>query len=236
MNGYAVSSSERHSGPVELRVELALDSDPPAMELVAARVRAFVQGLAVGFFFPGTIAGSAPEPSRRGTLALEVRLQVVDLPMTALDVLGGVLTDCHHHGVAFRSATAVVGHDVRNLLQETGTRPAAADQPPFIVELPEDLGGNDALLVEIEFARDVPADVGAQLLEEVAPWEVLALAYPSDPDEGTKVGGAQRHWNDPRTIHHHEWVCDADPAAWNLLVNLCCAWTRRERVVRLHIE
>ena len=115
-------------------------------------------------------------------------------------------------------------------------RPAAADNPPFTVELPDDLGGNDALLVEIEFARDVPAEVGAPLLEELGLWETLALAYPSDPEEEMEVGGAQRHFNDPRTIHHYEWICEAQPEAWNLLVNLCCTWTRRERVVRLHIE
>lgn len=92
------------------------------------------------------------------------------------------------------------------------------------------------MLVEIEFARDVPAEVGAPLLEELGLWETLALAYPSDPEEEMEVGGAQRHFNDPRTIHHYEWICEAQPEAWNLLVNLCCTWTRRERVVRLHIE
>lgn len=236
MSGYVVSSSERHSGQVEVRVDLAPDAHPGALELVEARVRAFAKGLEAGFFFPGTLIGPAPEPSRCGALSLGLRLQVVDFPRTALAVLGGALTNCHHHDVSFRAATAVAGHDVRNLLVETGARPAAAAEPPFVVELPDDLGGNDALLVEVEFARDVPADIGAQLLVELGLWEVLALAYPIDPDEGTKVGGAQRHFNDPRTIHHHEWICDADPAAWNLLVNLCCAWTQRERVVRLHIE
>ncbi len=236
MSGYAVSSIECHSGPIEVRVELAPGSELAAIELVEARVRSFVKGLAAGYFFPGTLFGSVPQSQRRAALFIELKLQVVSLPLVALDVLGGMLMDCHHHDVSFRAATAVVGHKERNLLVETGARPAAADRTPFVVEFPDDLGGNDALLVEIEFARDVQSDIGSQLLEELGLWEILALAYPIDPDEGTEVGGAQSHFNDSRTIHHQEWICDAAPAAWNLLINLCCAWTQRERVVRLHIE
>lgn len=175
-------------------------------------------------------------PERTDPSVFLVDFEVVELPVTALDVLGGVLADCQHHDVAFRSAIATLGTRVRSLITDSSERPAAADNPPFRVEFPDDLGGNDALLVEIEFARDVPPELRPQLLEELELWETFALAYPPDPEEEMEVGGAQRHFNDPRTIHHHEWICEAEPEAWNLLVNLCCAWTRKERVVRLHTE
>ena len=236
MTGSAASSGERYSGPVQLLVELAPELDAEAMRLVEQRLAAFVQGIAAGYFFPGALVGSAPAPERSDASLLLADFEVVDRPVTAFGVLGGVLADCQHHDVAFQSAVATLGTRMRSLLTESTERPAAADNPPFKVEFPDDLAGNDALLVEIEFARDVPAEVGAQLLEELALWEVLALAYPPDPEEEMEVGGAQRHFNDPRTIHHHEWICEAEPEAWNLLVNLCCAWSRRERVVRLHIE
>jgi hypothetical protein len=36
----------------------------------------------------------------------------------------------------------------------------------------------------------------------------LTLAYPSDPDEQVEVSGEQAMFNDPRTIHYHEWIWD----------------------------
>jgi hypothetical protein len=236
MNGFAASSSERYSGLVELRVNLEDGTDSTGVALVESRVQAFLKALVAGFFFPGILRDPKTDMVRVSATSLHCQLEVVDLATTAFAVLGGILADCRHHEISFQSAHAILRSDMRDLLVETGLRPAAADRPPFKVEFPTDLGGNYALLVEIEFAAPVRSEIGPRLLDELALWEVLSLAYPNDPDEPAEVGGAQRTFNDPRTIHHHEWAWDADPIAWNLLVNLCCAWNRIVPVIRLHVE
>jgi hypothetical protein len=237
MTGFAASSSERYSGPVDLQIMLSDDPDATAVALVESRVLAFSKAIKAGFFFPGTLRGSPMGLVQVDIASLRCQLEVVDLAVTAFAVLGGVLADCRHHEVSFQSVHAILGSDVRDLQVETGLRPTAASRPPFKVEFPTDLGGNYALLVEIEFANPVEHAVGQKLLDELALWEVLSLAYPIDPDEAAEVGRAQRLFNDPRTIHHHEWVWDnADFTAWNLLVNLCCEWSRTLSIVRLHVE
>ena len=243
MTGFVASSTERYSGPAELQI-LVDAAAAPAIALVESRVQTFLKALDAGFFFPGARRGAdanvaSPEP---GVIA--ARIEVDDLPRTAFDVLSGLLLDCVYNGVfSIRSARALLRNEARDLLVETSRRPAAVSRPPFTVELPTDADlGNNTLLVEIEFVDVVSPDIGEQLLDELALLEDLWLAYPiqdEDDEEGVEPVeslGAQRHFNDPRTIHHHEWAWDADPASWNLIVNLCCAWHRTIPVARLHIE
>lgn len=237
MNGYYVSSTERYSGTVEIQIELKDGLDPGAIKLVESRIQDFLKAIAVGFFFPGTLRSIVKDAARIGDTSLYCQIEVVDLVTPVFAVLGGLLADSRHHGVSFRSGHAILGSSRMDLLVETGLRPAAAQCPPFTIEFPLDMSGNYALLVEIEFANSVESGIAQSLLDELALWEVLSLAYPLDPDEPVEAGGAQIHFNDPRTIHHHEWVWDnADFSAWNLLVNLCCAWNRTQPVVRLHVE
>lgn len=237
MTGFDASSSERYSGPVEIEVDLGEGLDSAAVALVESRILVFLKAIKAGFFFPGVFNGPATDTVSVSGTSLYCRLEVVDLAMTAFAVIGGVLTDCRHHEVSLRSAYAILRNDRKDLLVETGLRPDAAHRPPFMVEFPTDLGGNYSLLVEIKFANPVEHDIKQGLLDELALWSVLSFAYPEDPDEQAQVSGAQIHFNDPRTIHHHEWIWDnADPTAWNLLVNLCCAWNRKWPIVRLHVE
>lgn len=237
MSGFDASSSERYSGPVELHVRLIDGTGVAAVALVESRIDVFFKAIKAGFFFPGTVCGPASGVVSVSTASVRAHVEVVDLATTAFGVLGGMLGDCRHQGISFQSAHAMFGSEVRDLLADTGLRPPAGDYPPFSVEFPEDLGGNYALLVEIEFGSPVAPEIGQILLDELALWDVLTLAYPVDPDEPVAVSGAQQHFNDPSTIHHHEWVWDnADPIAWNLLVNLCCSWSRILPIVRLHVE
>ncbi|WP_345540848.1 hypothetical protein [Variovorax defluvii] len=205
------------------------------VELVERRIRVFLEAFDAGFFFPGRLRDRAE--IRCEAASVHARLQVEDLAVAALGVLGGVLTDCRHHDVSFRSAHALLGRREHDLSVDSGARPAAVAVPPFKVELPPDLGGNSALLIEIEFAQPVEPRAGQRLLDTLALWDTLTLAYPDDPDEAVEVSGAQAMFNDPRTIHYHEWIWDnADADAWNLIVNLCCAWHVVLPVVRLHFE
>ena len=236
MTGFDVSSSELYSGPVGIQVDLANGADSDAIEFVENRIVTFLKSLKAGFFFPGAFRGPATEMVRVSGMSFYCQLEVVDLATTAFDVLGGVLADCRHHEISFRFAHAVFGNDRKDLLVETGQRPDAVHSPPFTVEFPTDLDGNYSLLVEIEFANPVASDLKQRLLDELALWDDLSFAYSEDSDEQAPVSGAQGHFNDPRTIHHYEWVWEAEPAAWNLLVNLCCAWNRTLPIVRLHVE
>jgi len=241
MPGFVASSTERYSGDAEFQFQVDA-SDAAAVALIENRVQTFLKALDAGFFFPGVRRGSSVAWADHGPGLIAARLAVDDLPRTAVDVLSGLLLDCVYNEVfSIRTARAILRNETRDLLLETGRRPAAVARPPFAVELPQDVDlGNNTLLVEIEFADVVPPDVGERLLEELALIEGLWLAYPvvaDDEDiEPVESLGAQRHFNDPRTIHHHEWAWDADRTAWNLLVNLCCAWHRTVPVARLHIE
>jgi hypothetical protein len=236
MTGFDVSSSERYSGRVLLQA--ALEHGPEgSIGLLERRIRVFLDAVDAGFFFPGRRLSSAPVELRAVGMSVQAQLQVEDLPVTALDVLGGMLADCRQHEVLFHAARAVLGQRELDLLRETGVRPAAPEEPPFEVEFPEDMGGNEALLVEIEFAQPVPPELQQGLLETLALWDALTLAYPNGPDEAVEVSGAQAMFNDPRTIHYHEWIWDkADADAWDLIVNLCCAWHEKLPIVRLHFE
>lgn len=236
MTGFDVSSSERYSGRVLLQA--ALEHGPEgSIGLLERRIRVFLDAVDAGFFFPGRRLSSAPVELRAVGMSVQAQLQVEDLPVTALDVLGGMLADCRQHEVLFHAARAVLGQRELDLLRETGVRPAAPEEPPFEVEFPQDMGGNYALLVEIEFAQPVPPEARQGLLETLALWDALTLAYPNGPDEAVEVSGAQAMFNDPRTIHYHEWVWDkADADAWDLIVNLCCAWHEKLPIVRLHFE
>ncbi|WP_426391311.1 hypothetical protein [Variovorax sp. R-27] len=236
MTGFDVSSSERYSGPVLLRATLERGPEG-SVELVERRIRVFLDAVDAGFFFPGRRLPSAPVELRAAGASVQAWLQVEELPVTALDVLGGMLADCRQHEVHFHAARAVLGQRELDLLSERGVRPAAPEEPPFEVEFPDDMGGNYALLVEIEFAQPVQPEVGQGLLETLALWDALTLAYPNDPDEAVEVSGAQAMFNDPRTIHYHEWIWDnADAEAWDLIINLCCAWHETLPIVRLHFE
>jgi len=237
MDGFVASSSERYTGPVELSVSVAA-ADSEAAELVQSRTRAFLKALNAGFFFPGVQRNSDVNVAIGEAGVIAVRLDVADVPKTAFDVLGGLLLDCVYRDVfSFRSARAFLGDEVRDLLRETHRRPAAVARPPFALELPTDADlGNNTLLVEIEFSDVVPPEIGDKLLEQLELLEVLWLAYPIEEGEPVESLGAQRHFNDPRTIHHHEWAWEADPVSWNLIVNLCCAWSRMMPVARLHVE
>jgi hypothetical protein len=236
MTGFDASSSERYSGPVLLQA--TLEHGPEGVvALVERRIRVFLDAVDAGFFFPGNRLPSAPVELRAAGTSVQARLQVEDLPVAALDVLGGMLADCRQHDVLFHAARAVLGQREFDLLSERGVRPAAPKEPPFEVEFPEDMGGNDALLVEIEFAQPVQSELQQGLLETLALWDALTLAYPNDPDEAVEVSGAQAMFNDPRMIHYHEWIWDnADAEAWDLIVNLCCAWHEKLPIVRLHFE
>jgi len=235
MSGFDVSSSERFSGPI--RIEAALAEGPEgAIDRVRGRIRAFADAIDAGYFFPARMRSAAPQFGGAGD-AVHVSLQVDELPLTALDVLGGMLRDCRHDEVHLRSAHAELDRRQRDLLRDTGWRPEAPDDTPFEVEFPEDLGGNYALLVEIEFAQPVPPALREGLLADLALWDELTRAYPDDPDDPVDVSGAQAMFNDPRTIHYHEWVWDnADVEAWDLIVNLCCVWHQTLPIVRLHFE
>lgn len=236
MTGFDASSSERYSGPVLLQAMLEHGPEG-SVGLVERRVRVFLDAVDAGFFFPGRRLPSVPAELRVAGMSLQARLQVVDLPVAALDVLGGMLADCRQHEVLFHAARAMLGQRELDLLSERGVRPAAPEEPPFAVEFPENLGGNHALLVEIEFAQPVQPEVGQGLLETLALWDALTLAYRSDPEDAVEVSGAQAMFNDPRTIHYYEWIWDnADAEAWDLIVNLCCAWHETLPIVRLHFE
>ena len=236
MTGFDVSSTERYSGPVLLQATLERGPEG-SVALVERRIRAFLDAVDAGFFFPGRLLPSVPVELRATGTSVQARLEVEDLPVTALDVLGGMLADCRQHEVLLHSAHAVLGQRELDLLSGRGMRPAAPEAPPFEVEFPEDMGGNYALLVEIEFAQPVPPELQQRLLDTLALWDVLTLAYPNDPDEPVEVSGAQAMFNDPRTIHYHEWIWEgADAEAWDLIVNLCCAWHETLPIVRLHFE
>lgn len=236
MTGLDASSFDRCDGTVDLRIELADAADAEATGFVSACVGAFLASICAGYFFPGS--ASSALPVRVGAGLVEGRIEVARLAVSAFAVLGGMLADARrHHDVGLRSAEAIVGYTTIDLLAETGLRPAAAPHPPFHVELPDTLDGNDTLLVEIRFAEPVEPATGQRLTDALALWERLSPAYPLDPEDPTELGGAQRHFNDPRTLHHHEWVwVNADPLAWNLLINLACAWHLSLPVERFHIE
>jgi len=237
MTGFSASSSERHAGLVTLDIVLSGAAAAGALELVERRVRAFIAALAAGFFFPARLRDAAPAEVRAGSAAVRARFEVDDMPVSAFDVLGGMLADSRQHGVTCQSAFAVLGRREWDLQADSGLRPDTVEHPPFAVEWPQDLGGNYALLVEIEFAEPVPADIGQGLLDTLALWDALTLAYPDEADEPVEVSGAQAMFNDPRTIHYHEWIWDqADTLAWNLIVNLCCAWHMTRPIVRVHFE
>ena len=240
MTGFDVSSTERYSGPVLFQATLEHVPEGKGEgegEIVERRIRVFLDAVDAGFFFPGRRLPSMPVELHVAGTSVAARLQVEDLPVTALDVLGGMLADCRQHDVLVHSAYAMLGQRKFDLLSESGVRPAAPEEPPFEVEFPEDMGGNYALLVEIEFAQPVPPELQQRLLDTLALWDVLTLAYPNDPDEPVEVSGAQAMFNDPRTIHYHEWIWEgADAEAWDLIVNLCCAWHETLPIVRLHFE
>jgi hypothetical protein len=237
MAGYDASSTERYSGPVELRVGLEQELDAQAIDWIEANVRAFLRAIEVGYFFPGTCRGSATDRLDAGGSSVHARLDVVDLATSAFAVLGGMLGACQHRDASVRVAQATLGGQSRDLLVDTGLRPEAVDGSPFAVEFAGDLSGNYALLVEIAFAAPVEPEVGERLLHELALWDLLALGYPIDPEDPAEVVVPQSHFNDPCTIHHHEWVWEnLDPLAWNLLVNLCSAWNRTVPIVRLRVE
>jgi hypothetical protein len=121
-----------------------------------------------GFFFPGRLRHSARIEVRASAASVHGRLEVDDVAITAFAVLGGMLADCRHHEVSFRSAYAALGRGELDLMTESGLRPAAVPHPPFAVELPQDLSGNYALLVEIELAQPVQPEVGHGLLDTLA--------------------------------------------------------------------
>jgi hypothetical protein len=235
LTGYVVSSSERYSGPVD--VEVLLNTiEPEAFAVVENRLRVFVQALDAGYFFPGARRGSNAEVGAAGPDLRRLRFEVDNLPKTALDVLGALLRDCdYNEACSFRSARAILLDGSMDLLRETFRRPAAFAKPPFEVDFTHEVQG-DTLLVEIEFGVAVPEDQGERLLEEL--WPAYPLLDADNPEdiEPVEVFPAQRHFNDPRTIHHYESIWNADPESWNLLVNLCCSWSRTIPVIRLHIE
>lgn len=236
MTGFGVSSSERCSGTVLIRATLEHGPEG-SVDLVKRRIRVFLDAIDAGFFFPGRRLSSVPAELRATGMLLQAHLQVENLPVTALNVLGGMLVDCRQHEVVIHAAHAVLDQRELDLLIERGLRPAAPKVPPFAVVVPEDMAGNYALLVEIEFAQPVPPERRQGLLDTLALWDALSLAYPAEPDEPAEVSGAQAMFNDPRTIHYHEWIWDnADPAAWDLIVNLCCVWHETMPIVRVQFE
>ena len=236
MSGFDVSSSERYSGLILLEVTPSHGAEG-AVERVERQLRRFVAAIGAGFFFPASLRALAPLELHAASASVQGQLEVDELPVTALDVLAGMLADARHHAAFFRSARAVLGTREIDLLTDSGMRPAAPESPPFEVEFPEDMGGNYALLVEIEFAQPVPPERRQRLLDTLALWDALSLAYPTDPDEPVEISGAQAVFNDPRTIHYHEWVWDnAEPDAWDLIVNLCCVWHETLPIVRVQFE
>lgn len=236
MSGSDASSSEHYSGLLLLEVTPA-QGPADAIELVEQRLRSFIDAIGAGFFFPARLRPSAPPELRAAGGSVHGRVGVDDLPVAALGVLAGMLADGRHRDALIQSARAILGQREFDLLIDSGVRPGMPESPPFEVEFPEDMGGNYALLVEIEFAHPVPPDAGQKLLSTLALWDALTPAYPLDPDVPVEAGDAQAMFNDPRTIHYHEWIWDnADADAWDLIVNLCCAWHETLPIVRLHFE
>ena len=102
-------------------------------------------------------------------------------------MLSGLLLDCIYPWkfTSIRAARATLRAEKRYILAK---KPPCAPPPrarPFEVELPDGMDtGSNTLLIGIEFADVVPADVGERLLDELALIEDLWLAFPvEDEDE-----------------------------------------------------
>lgn len=238
MTGYDASSAERYTGMLDLQVKLSPACAAGECLQVAQHLETFSRAIGAGLFLPGSMSDTSRTASvETGLASVRMRLEVVELPTTALAVLGGMLRHAAREGVVVESACAVLTSGSRDLLADTGVRPSAVSHAPFAVEFPADLSGNYTLLVEVVFADPIEAQSRDRLLQDLALWDWLTLAYPIDASEGVRIVEAQSHFHDPRTIHHHEWIWEnVDPLAWNLLVNLCCVWGQERPVVRLHVE
>src|SRR5688500_18013370 len=143
MTGFVASSSERYSGALD--VEVQVDGAAEAVDLVAARLRLFVRALDAGYFFPGSRRGADVEVTTVAPGVLAMRLEVDNLPKTACDVFGGLLLDfVYTKTLAIRSARAILGKEIKDLLAETRRRPVPSARPPFEIEMPDDveLGNN----------------------------------------------------------------------------------------------
>ncbi len=99
MPGSSASSSNRCSGRVSVRVALEDAPTPEAIELVEGSLTAFVESIAAGYFFPAALRSPQQVPGRPTPTTFELAFDVQELPLTAMDVLGGVLHLTPHRRV-----------------------------------------------------------------------------------------------------------------------------------------
>jgi hypothetical protein len=86
MAGYDASSTERYSGPVELRVGLAQGLDAQAIDWIETNVRAVLRAIEVGYFFPGTCRGPATD-CRRDECVFDREVEFDDGRRMAIQVI-----------------------------------------------------------------------------------------------------------------------------------------------------
>jgi integrase len=152
MNGFDVSSSERYSGRLLLEAT-PVQGPEGAVELVERRLRSFIEAIGAGFFFPGRLHPSAPQALRVSGASAHGRVDVDDLPVTALDVLAGMLADCGQHGIRFHAARAVLGPRELNLLRDYGSHLAMRGVPLKVIQ---ELMGHATIEMTMRYAHLAP--------------------------------------------------------------------------------
>lgn len=220
-----VSTTERLTGHIELRVRL----DEAAADPVMRRVLTWVRAIEIGCFGTGRIRADAIQVQGNEVRA---ELQCERLSVDAVDGLARLLL---HLSVTQGGLDSVdLSHNGRPVAPKSEvTLPDLPSSIPFVVEYPEDL--TPFVRVEIEFRAALAPGERDAIFDALGVWDVLIAAFGEAQRWGDRVDIETRLLN-PRIVEHQVDGYFASFECLHLLVLLGLRLHQRLAIERLTLE
>lgn len=227
------------TGTLELHVTPEASLPDASATALRTAIEAFLRAVEIGLFGPvelGTRSGLASGTD--GSLTLRVEVQ--DLPVGALRVLGGMLACVTTKVSAPMRAAARVLADPRadDLLGVTATWPAGPAALPFSfgVHVPATVA--PPLAVSIDFAAPLDAAFVDRLESDLRVWEALVCGgYPpaDGPPGASFIAPLQVRLDSPSTLRAATEGVHADDACFDALAHLLMRVHAVHRIVAVEI-
>jgi hypothetical protein len=228
------SSLDTLTGQLVLRVACSESESGPQLEALRARVTAFLEAAARGWF-GGRIEAVAQAVDHRESVW---RFRAHALPRAALAVLHGMLIDLAGRVISLRYWRLSANSSDSNLLDGHYAVPAD-EQPPFPLSWHLSDGVAPPTTVVAYFRHPIPPSARAEFAQEIGWWEELlqgGYATARDTPGSSAVGATALRWISPRCV---VWSTDglrADRRCFASLFRLLSDWGARFGIERVSVE
>jgi hypothetical protein len=203
---------------------------------------AFLGAIESGMFFPAELVKAhsvdSREEQRLSNISSKRRFAASNLPSGAFGILSGMLA---YYSMMIAPLDRYVAYQNGmglNLLDAVVEYPPATKGANFQITIQEPQGIAPSLLIRVEFFKPPAPETRKKFTQPFKYWdELLCGGFPvSETAPGySGVGASETLFIDPSTVEHYLEAYSADPACFNLIINLAAAWSNDHPVRSVEI-